>query len=333
MHGIGQCLRDRLRGAVVVVQHRPLVGSPVKDCRRQSKLSVKLLCQLVDLLEKVVLCRAVELRDLLGAVRVGDAILGPVKLHLDVLTPLLRLESLFVRADDVRELDDDVQLSRAELVVDRVEQSQLGLETLERSIGLVHDRVERVLHEGDVTLSHEDVLSEAVLLVVRVDHDMAWVPRDDLSNAETPDVVAARHLGVNCGLDWQDSNNALFEEGEHRVLDEGCSRLVDVCRDVQAFIEARRVQLLEPPIFVNLGVSERQGRDVEADLIVDRRDGVPTIVEGVDDSVLTEPVGRRNELSVLRQRGIPLRWIRESIPGVPDPGAEARVSCIERCVH
>src|SRR5580765_287725 len=120
-HGFGHGSENRFDGAVVVVDHRRFVRRAVHHFFGKAELTVKHLRQVLNLAHQIVLSRPVQLSDPLGTIRVSDSVLRALQLELDLPQPFLRFSTPRFSLNDVRQLNDDVQLPRSALLVHGVE--------------------------------------------------------------------------------------------------------------------------------------------------------------------------------------------------------------------
>ena len=148
---IYDCLGERLNSSVVVVQELLLRCAAFQKSLGDAKVTVKLLSQVIDCREHVVLNRTIELCDSICSIDPGNAILTGTELKFDISSFLLSQLLARLMLDDIRNLDDQVQLLVRNVVIDGVELVQFSNQSLQSRVMLVHDPVQRVRddsHEG-----------------------------------------------------------------------------------------------------------------------------------------------------------------------------------------
>ena len=89
---------------------------------------------------------------MLGRIDVRDSVRRTGKLHLDVFLPIGGSLLLSRGLDRIRNLDDKVKLRRVGTSIGVVKKTQLVDKPLKCRVRLIHNRIKRVLDDGDITL-------------------------------------------------------------------------------------------------------------------------------------------------------------------------------------
>ena len=130
--------------------------------------------------------------------------------------------------DDIRQLNDKVQLSGTVLLVNGVQQVQLSDKPLHRRVRFIHDSIERILHNADGALGDKNVLFLTALVIVNANFHMLREPFKNLAGPHRLDVNAAGFLRIKVCIDRDDSNAALVQHRHNNVLHKGPSCLVNI---------------------------------------------------------------------------------------------------------
>ena len=130
---------------------------------------------------------------MLRGVDVADAVSAARQLLFQCLPPLLRLFFPGRAFHGVGHLDDEVELSASGLLVHGVHDAQLADEPLDGAVGLVHDRVEGVLHDGHPLFRQDDFFLLPGPVVVKLHPHIVRVPLLHLAHPHRPDLCLPRH--------------------------------------------------------------------------------------------------------------------------------------------
>ena len=108
MHRLGDSVKNRTNCSIVVVRHLSLGRSTLEHRLGEPKTAVELRRQVLDLCQKVVLSRPIQLGNTLGSISVCDTVRTILQLLLNVVASLLSEFSASIALDHIWKLNDQV---------------------------------------------------------------------------------------------------------------------------------------------------------------------------------------------------------------------------------
>ena len=126
---------------------------------------------------------------------------------------------------------------------------QLADEPLDGAVGLVHDRVEGVLHDSRPLFRQDDFFLLPGPVVIKLHPYIVRVPLLHLAHPHRADLCLPRHR-VLVNVHRNDGNDPFVQQGEIDVVPQSPARLVLVGRQVQTRIKARVQHRIEAVVFV-----------------------------------------------------------------------------------
>ena len=182
---------------------------------------------------------------MLSSIGVRNTVFGTGQLVLDILSAQFRLLTTCFCLDDIRQLDDEVQLSGTVLLVNGIQQVQLSDKPLHRGVRFIHNSIERIFHNTDGALGNENVLFLTALVIIDANFHMLREPFKNLASPHRLNVDATGFLRIKFCIDRDDSNAALVQHRHNDVLHKGSSGLVNIGFHCQTVIKPAVDDLLE----------------------------------------------------------------------------------------
>src|SRR5690606_25422563 len=210
------------------VEHDLLIRGAIKDFGCKTKLTVKQVSQPLNLSHKLVLCRTVKLCDPFSTVGIGDTVLRPLKLNLDVLSTLLGLLASGLRLDHVRKLVDEIELTRTGLLIHSIKQREITHRSTQSRIRLIHHRIQRVLNDSDRRLIKSHLLSNTLAIVVNLDPDLSWPPGDNLADTHAENVESASLLRIESRINRNQRYGTFLKHSQNSVYDQSSMDLINI---------------------------------------------------------------------------------------------------------
>ncbi len=254
---------------------------------------------------------------MLRSIGVRNTILGTGQLLLDIFTAFFRLLTPRCRLNDVRKLDDKVELSGTALLIDCVQQVELPNQTLHSGVGLIHDRVERIFHNGHGAFRHQNVLFFSLAVVVDPDFHMLRIPLQDFSGPHRGNVKGACLLGIECRVHRDNSNAALVQHRHDNVLNESSACLVDIRLQIQTVVQTALNDFLEPVVLVQPDMLDRHRRHIQSDAVINRGHNGAFVPPTENRPVRTVGIAGAKGITVTKRVAAEKR-----VPCVPQPGTK-----------
>ena len=252
---------------------------------------------------------------MLRAIGVGNAVFGTGELLFDLCPPFFGLFLPDLALHNVGQLDDQVELAAAHLLVDHVHQVQLPDQALHRAVGLVHHGIERVFDDRHLVFRQGNLFLQASPVVVNFHPNIIRVPLQYLSDPH------GFKFGLACprvivGVNGHQCYYTLVQHRKKQVKPQRAACLVFVAGKVQTRIKARINGFVIASVFIEPYMIDGDRRSIHCNAGVDGRHNRPVI-----GSVQPYPVGPVAVTSpnINFSGRVP---VQKSIPGMSQSGAK-----------